>query len=309
LDLQDKFRGALVGAAIGDALGAPFEGASWQDAAGLIRRRIDSNGAWRYSDDTQMMFAVAHSVARHGAVEPESVLAHLAQEFDPARGYGKGVRRTIEAFRAGMPWHACAFTTWREGSRGNGAAARTAPVALALAHTSDEELGDACHWAARVTHAHPEAIEGALWQCLAVRFCLFEAPDASRERLLAYLEANVNGGTFETAVQRLRGLGSGAPNAEVVDALGNSVLAIESVPSAWWAAIYGGDDFAGCVQSAVALGGDTDTIGAMTGALCGARFGLDAIPVSWRERLHGERPGLADLVALAGGFYEQFASR
>ena len=75
----------------------------------------------------------------------------------------------------------------------------------------------------------------------------------------------------------------------VADALGNSSAGHESVPAALYAATQG-QDFEQAVSFAVACGGDADTIGAMTGAVAGARFGAEAIPVRWLKALEdGER--------------------
>jgi len=67
--------------------------------------------------------------------------------------------------------------------------------------------------------------------------------------------------------------------------LGNGIEAFNSVPSAIYSFLIHHDSFAQAVIYAVSLGGDTDTIGAMTGAIAGAYLGVEAIPNQWRDKL------------------------
>jgi poly(ADP-ribose) glycohydrolase ARH3 len=70
-------------------------------------------------------------------------------------------------------------------------------------------------------------------------------------------------------------------------ALGNGVFAEEAVPAALHAFLRRPDSFADVVTYAIGLGGDTDTIAAMAGALAGAYLGEDGIPLRWREKVEG----------------------
>jgi poly(ADP-ribose) glycohydrolase ARH3 len=87
-------------------------------------------------------------------------------------------------------------------------------------------------------------------------------------------------------VERLATQGS---SREVVGVLGNGIAADEAVPAALYAFVRHVASFADAVTAAVRLGGDTDTIAAMTGALAGAFHGVDAIPDRWRSRLEDEQ--------------------
>jgi poly(ADP-ribose) glycohydrolase ARH3 len=127
--LQERTCGVLLGTALGDAFGAPLEGASTGALDAEILNRASRPRPWRYTDDTEMTLAVARTLAHGRELEPEVLFAKLAGSFDPARGYGRGMRRAIEAYLAGTRWSECAFVTWPEGSAGNGAAARVAPIA------------------------------------------------------------------------------------------------------------------------------------------------------------------------------------
>jgi len=73
--------------------------------------------------------------------------------------------------------------------------------------------------------------------------------------------------------------------AKVVAELGNGIEAFNSVPTAIHSFLSQPQSFARAVLHAISLGGDTDTIGAMTGAISGAYLGFDLIPSGWRDRL------------------------
>jgi ADP-ribosylglycohydrolase len=87
---------------------------------------------------------------------------------------------------------------------------------------------------------------------------------------------------------------------EVVATLGNDVRAHTAVPAAIYAFLSHYDSFAGAVTYAVQLGGDTDTIGAMAGAIAGALHGVEAIPGNWRNELENEDKGRDYVLELAG---------
>jgi poly(ADP-ribose) glycohydrolase ARH3 len=90
-----------------------------------------------------------------------------------------------------------------------------------------------------------------------------------------------------------------ASAAEAATLLGNGVLAEEAVPLALFSFLRWAPDFEAVVTNAVLAGGDTDTIAAMSGALCGALVGEDAIPSSWLRRLEHEHAGPSHTRALA----------
>jgi len=93
----------------------------------------------------------------------------------------------------------------------------------------------------------------------------------------------------------------GSPPSDVAAATGTGITGIEAVPAAIAAAALNLDSFADTVRFAIGLGGDTDTIAAMAGAISGARLGEDAIPAAWLRRVEGVEKAreLADRFAAA----------
>lgn len=299
LTLCDRVRGTLVGAALGDAFGAPFEGMSSAPER-EIALRAERRRPWRYTDDTEMTLAVARSLANGRELEPASLLAELVEAFDPMSAHGSGMRCCVEAYRRGVPWWQCAFASWPEGSAGNGAAARVAPVACRYWDDRDGLLCGAA-LSSRVTHAHRDAIVGTMLQAVAVSLCLrSDARTFSSSAFLCELARRRLGGWTAHKLERIATLlDDDAPPAVVAAELGNGVLAIEAVPAALWAFLRGAPSFERSILWAARLGGDVDTICALTGALAGALSRRAALPTQWLANLQRARPGVAKIDALA----------
>jgi poly(ADP-ribose) glycohydrolase ARH3 len=128
---RDRIRGCILGSIVGDAFGAPLEGSSTSGMATLVERRSARQTYWGYSDDSAMLLACCDALLSVGTIEATSLLRALANRYEPARGFGHGMKIALAAFTSGTPWEACAFAAWPEGSRGNGGAVRIPPVAVA----------------------------------------------------------------------------------------------------------------------------------------------------------------------------------
>lgn len=100
-----------------------------------------------------------------------------------------------------------------------------------------------------------------------------------------------------------RHIGEWGPD-EMADVLGTGIAAHASVPTALACFLANTDSFSDSVKTAISLGGDTDTIAAMTGALSGARNGLSAIPENWQGV-----EGAGELIALADALSEKHLDR
>jgi ADP-ribosylglycohydrolase len=89
---------------------------------------------------------------------------------------------------------------------------------------------------------------------------------------------------------------------------GVSGYAFQSVPVALYAALRHRNDFASALTEAIACGGDTDTVGAITGGLVGARVGVAGIPAPWRRGLAEWPRSLALMQRLSAKLSRQLAS-
>ncbi|MFK8002430.1 MAG: ADP-ribosylglycohydrolase family protein [Polyangiales bacterium] len=285
--MQSRAEGALLGTMLGDALGRPFEGTPLTSRPRLVtavQRRVIAPRAWGYSDDAEMMLAVGDSIARLGAVDEAHIMETMASSHEVARGYGKGTRAAFRVWRETGSWALSSRALWPEGSRGNGAAVRMAPVAVLHRESSMATLRAAARRSAVPTHAHEEALAGAELVALGVWVAL---QGVTPTELLEVLRLAAGGTAFNAPLRKLQVVHS--PE-EAIAGLGHDVFAIESVPLAIWAHCRH-RSFEDAVMEAVSAGGDTDSIGAMTGALAGATYGVEAIPKAWAGALetHGRR--------------------
>lgn len=303
--LRGRFRGCLLGVAVGDALGAPYEGSPRVSARELdeLQRRRDL----RYTDDTHMTIGVAGSLVERGGFDGSHMAARLADNFDaePWRGYGSGPPQVFRLLRAGAPWDRAARTLFRgAGSYGNGAAMRIAPIAL-FAHPDLDEVAELARHAARITHTHDLGVDGAVLQATAIAWLLARPPGEPFDDadLLSELGGRVGSAVFREKLEDVARLASEGSREEVVASLGHGIEAAASVPTALLAFLRNRDAFAPTIRYAISLGGDTDTIASMAGALAGAHLGEDAIPEPWREGIEdaGRLRGLADALLRTAG--------
>ncbi len=278
---ESSFTGCLLGLALGDALGAPFEGhGPFAAEVETLFNRLPP--ALRYTDDTEMAIGVAESLAAKGGFDAEHMARRFAENFNPARGYGPGTIAVLGMIKRGVPWHAANRAVFPEGSFGNGAAMRAAPIGLFFAEDL-ERLKEVTFIASSITHDHALAKEGALLITHAVSGII---RGRSNNEILDELSGTIETEEYRGKLDAIRELLKAPASTEtVIERLGHSVLAQESAPTALYAYMRGGTDYPETVRLCISIGGDTDTICAMAGALSGARAGFEGIPPELIERL------------------------
>jgi len=291
--LLDRFLGSALGTFVGDALGEPVEG--WPHTAiysrfGLLDTMIREQG--RYTDDTQMMIGILETLVEKGAFDP-GLCSHKFQEnFDPRRGYGRRIFGVVERIRQGIPWDQVGTDSF-----GNGGAMRIAPIGC-FYYRDLQAVKENAILSARITHNHPEGLAGAVAQATAVglafQYGLSDEP-IELDRFLDRITAQVIDidKRFAEYLDDIKSISRGSM-LEVIEAItgryGLSLRAIESVPAAIGAFVLT-DSFRDAVVLAVNLGGDTDTIGAMAGAMAGAYYGYGQIPKEWLNPLENGAKG------------------
>ena len=300
---DDHVAGCLLGVFTGDALGRPWEG--WRPSEG---RSGADRVAWlgrseilRYTDDTQLTIALALALLDDGAIDPEGFARRILEVYEDERGYGAGMRSLVRRWREGMDVAAAVTSVFPEGSFGNGAAMRSAPVALRWPD-DPEKRADVARRQAMATHAHPVGIDGALVMTEAVALAAIRGGfgvDEMRQAAEAARTAQMGEPCGEAAEWVDKWSDGEVTLAEVAEALGNGVTADTSVPAAMWAAATG-DRTVEVMSLALGLGGDADTIAAMAGAIHGAAVGRDGIPHDWIVRFEEGEWGVGRVLELAG---------
>jgi ADP-ribosylglycohydrolase len=318
-EFADRYRGCLLGGAIGDALGRPGEGRSPETIAehyGELRefrpwKGWTSGPVGTITDDTQLTMEVARTYEAHGRLDPAELGRRVADWLDVGRGKGATCTRAAIRLKGGTPW----FEAGVE-SAGNGAAMRVAPIGLARAGDF-AALRHEAMLATVPTHADGMAVASAVAQAHAVAYLLRVEPGTLDPRdFLRAVGAGLEGipdrgyperrpaadpGRRVTLAERIDELEGwlGLPWREAMDRTYNGAFVLESLPAAlWFFATYAEDPEEAIVRAASA-GYDADTVAAMVGNLVGAYHGARALPARWVEDLEFRREleGLADGLA------------
>jgi len=278
-----RARGCLLGLAVGDALGAPLEGAAAADARDAVEHGIELSGGgiWapgEWTDDTALALRLAESIGERGLLDTEDV-AHRYIEWaaSGAKGIGKTTRTALMgAIDAGdARARAAHFHESVALTAGNGTVMRAAPIGLAAATVG--QATRAAREDAILTHADPAAGTASAALCAALVALRTGAdPIAAAER-----EASVQP-RVRTALEAAR-QSSGAAVASL--AAGPERGACWTTLAVAMRALGSADDYERGVLSVIALGGDVDTNAAVAGAVLGCRYGVEAIPARWLSQL------------------------
>ena len=286
-DLKSKFIGAMVGSALGDAIG---ELAFEAPERGLLVRRVEQHETLVYTDDTAMAIGLAESILAKSRIDPQHLGETFSRNFfrEPWRGYASGPPRifaTVQSSR-GSYVEVAKGLFGGVGSFGNGAAMRVAPVGLFFGRSKG--LYEAASASAEVTHAHPIGKDGAAVQAWAVAQAIQLDPQERfpAERVMQGIIAFARTEQLRQKMKQVEALvREEASSHEAADRLGRSVEVDQSLPFALYSFLRYPGSFEDCLFCAVLNGGDRDTLGAMACAISGAYLGVEAIPENWRERL------------------------
>ncbi|MBC2908211.1 ADP-ribosylglycohydrolase family protein [Streptomyces cupreus] len=303
---MERALATVVGSAVGDALGAPFEfGPPGAFSARFPKPgsggEMCGGGGWEpgeATDDTQMAVLVAESLLQRDGLDLPDIFARF-QRWAAADPKDIGLQ-TEDVLTNGMPWNLAAAINFQVNQRaaGNGSLMRASTSAVYFARAGQSATMDAARRIAALTHGDRAAWEGTAIFHELIRLSLAGAdplcalPDVldlvhpdHRQRYATVLAADWHP---DQATEF---------NGAVWPCLGSAVWALRNTTR-----------FEDAIRAAIDVGGDTDTVAAVTGGLAGAYHGLDAIPARWTGPLHVPLPGfgervlrLADLIDLAHG--------
>ena len=304
VSLADRFAGCLLGLAVGDAVGGPYEGLTSADIYFQFGTpetivRNPSGDTLYYTDDTEMMIGVAETLVECGRIEEDRLVRAFVENYHPDRGYGQGARKVLNAMARGKDWRTVAATHLPGGSFGNGAAMRVAPVGL-LFRDRPDELWEQARLSALPTHTHPVGIEGAQLLAAAVAHAS-RATEFDRKTFYRELSALATTEEFRWAL----GVAAELKPGDAVSALGSTLHAHRSVVTAMACFAATPTDYEFAIGRAISLGDDTDTVAAMTGALVGAFAGVGAIPAERIAQLEEQGKGGKYIAELAERLYQR----
>jgi len=269
---------SLAGLSVGDSLGAQYFVPG--RTVGTIPPPM-----WEWTDDTEMACSVVWMLHEAGRMDADRLAVAFAERCEPYRGYGAGAFTILHRIRKGTHWSVAAAAIFDgEGSCGNGAAMRVAPLGAYFAGSPSTAASEAAV-SAKVTHAHAEGVAGAI--AVAVAACQAASARLAGERPSArrFIEA-VAASTPDGAVRRGLHRALRMPSVSAAEAayeLGNGaqVTAQDTVPFTIWVAAHNLGGFPPAVLSCIEAGGDIDTTSAIVGGIVGAFVGRAGIPQDW----------------------------
>ncbi len=302
-DYLNKFKGTLMGVAIGDTLGGPFEGILRED----IYSKFDDfeDFIWNnkklfktYTDDTQLTLHLAEALIQGNGFNTNSVIKHFVNWLeDPPIKPGYGCITSIKKLKYGISWKKASSN-----SGGNGTIMRIAPIGLF--HSKNIEiLKKTAKLSSLLTHSHPAASLGAIIIARAISYLveleikekiivedffseLINSISHIREDIqdefiqnIEKLKTNLNL-SIEAGLIKFSQIGVKSPYF-IEEYLGKAFVhpySMSTVICTLFIFLNNLDSFKECIYALVTSGGDTDTVGAIGGSLAGAYFGFDKIP-------------------------------
>lgn len=292
----------LLGTAIGDALGVPFETklanyeelVAW-DGETFLGSEHHGLKPGQYSDDTQMSLMVAESLIESHGFNPDDLAERYVDWImsGRARGYGKTTLLAIQNLVNGKHWSESGIA----GSYGNGTAMRAAPFGVYF-RNDISSLISICKMDSAITHASDEAEAGSI----AIGIAAAYAVNRESEGLLDELWKILPDSKVKSIVYSLDSL-IDSPHITPEQALrviGTKADVRQSVPAALYCFLKF-DNYGDAIKAAIRAGGDTDTTAAIVGALFAARDGTVNMLPSWIEGVEDS----AQLIKLDSQLYNR----
>ncbi|MGW7056520.1 ADP-ribosylglycohydrolase family protein [Streptomyces sp. NPDC054887] len=318
--MKQAATGALVGLALGDALGFPTE---FSDVPAILAKC----GPWRemelpspaiVTDDTQMTLALGRGIRTamdRGVLGPPGLARPVREEFvdwyhspENNRAPGNTCLVACRLLDGDRPWQQAS----QLGSKGCGANMRVAPVGL-VPGLSEEQRAGAAQLQSALTHGHPTALAASDLTAHAVRLLAqgaeptglvgllrsyaYENRTRYHERWLGDLWTHAHDASPEAFIARgwdeclavlerlAAALRAPSPETDPCLATGDGWIAEEALATGLLCFLLFPGDPVTALRRAACTKGDSDSIACLAGAFAGAHLGADAWPAEWAERI------------------------
>lgn len=311
--MKDKVRGAIIGVAIGDALGMPAEGLSPKSIKkyyGKIstyrtprKKHFHNLKKGQWTDDTQLTLAIGESIIKMKGLDFEDIAeAHIVAFNSSRRGWGKTTQQGCQRLLVGCEW-------WEAGGNsgaGNGPPMKIAPVGVlyGLEIINITEMIAACVNISKMTHGDPRAAVAAIAQAYLVGKAIKSDGGLALWQIfddLSQFTYRLEPSSDNMLSDKLRRACEwNNSNPELIrKVLGAGAFVNESLPFTYAMLMKFKSNIEGCLEALVNMGGDSDTNASMAAAILGAAYGYKAFPQKWRRGLEDRKR----LVSLADGIY------
>ncbi|MFC7182188.1 ADP-ribosylglycohydrolase family protein [Kitasatospora paranensis] len=297
---------SLQGLALGDAFGDRWFSPGVDEAAAEYAARIPRRAPWHWTDDTAMALVLVRHLLDFGEVRQDELAGAFAAAYtaQPGRTYGPSMHQVLRQVRDGADWRTVTSAMFGgQGSHGNGAAMRVAPLGAWFADDLDR-VAEQARLSAVTTHFHPEAAAGAVSLALFAAFAARSRGSAAAARadFLRRLADGLPAGDVRSGLRTAARLPAGTSIRHAAVVLGSGALltAQDTVPFALWAAAGQLDSLPDALWETLGGWGDMDTTCAMAAGVVAARTGLAGVPVGWLAAREG-LPGWAGATAVPDG--------
>ncbi|MFX1410830.1 MAG: ADP-ribosylglycohydrolase family protein [Promethearchaeota archaeon] len=330
IDYLDKFKGSLIGVAIGDTLGHPFEGMLRETIVDNFTKFEDFFNSNKklfntYTDDTQLTIHTAQALIQGGGFNLYSFIDEYVKWLDdPPIGAGYGCITAARKLKYGISWKDAASN-----SGGNGTTMRIAPIGLFYSKDI-KALKTAAIKSSIITHSHPAASAGAVVIANGIAYLIERDPEKgfSIDDFFDLIISSISDSQNEIweefcdILRKLRssidlpieaGLikfsQSGVKSPYFIEQfLGKAFVhpyTISTVTCAIFIFLKNLDSFKDCIYQLATAGGDSDTVGAIGGSLAGAYFGIANIPEDLISLVNNNKK----ILKLSEKLYETFKER
>jgi len=321
--LRERFLGTILGCAVGDALGAPFEGAPpasfrFSPDEPVRFRKIPGFPIGQYTDDTQLTLATMRAMCRTKSVDGAEIAAEFVKLWQRGEIVGPGASCTEAVHNMmslGMSWEDAGTPP---GRAGNGTAMRAAPIGL-WHQAHPEHIERDATISSIITHRDPRSVAGTIAVAKAVSLCL-ESGKLSPCETLQNISDSVRNTSrlFSQCIDELaewltlepvdalpRIYAAGDPDIGPRQPAWVTAYVIPTVLCSLYFFFRTPQSFTESVVGGINAGGDADTVGAITGAVSGAFNGISSIPSTLVETVKDSK----EILALTETFYEVTVSR
>jgi ADP-ribosyl-[dinitrogen reductase] hydrolase len=287
MSLKDRVSGTLLGLACGDALGRPVEFRSaaqiereFGQLDAMIGEGTHNQPAGTITDDTALALRIARSLVKQGRFDGADVADQFVEWYQSGPfDIGLMTADALQRIANGTPWEEAGPAVWEdrpEGQNaGNGSIMRCAPYAIAFSEDS-EQLVSVSQASSRITHADPRCTYGCAVLNLTLAGLLHD-----RDTPLTTALDHVRSEAPDELVDALDPIA----DRQLLEDLQNTGYVVHSLQTALHDGLTS-ETAADAIVTAVNRGGDTDTIGAIAGAVAGARFGAGELPERWLETIN-----------------------
>ncbi|MEW6730371.1 MAG: ADP-ribosylglycohydrolase family protein [Acidobacteriota bacterium] len=278
---------SLEGLSIGDAFGERFF-VHPDLLENLIAQRAIPTPPWRFTDDTMMAMSIFSILRQYNGIVQDWLALSFAHRYDSSRGYGPSMHGLLDKLRSGEGWKVAAKNLFAgQGSYGNGAAMRVAPIGAYFADDLDSAVKHA-HYSAEITHTHPEAIAGAIAVAVASAWACRLRNDDPLPTLAEFLDLIlplIPKSEVSSKIRKARDMGENASVQFAISVLGNSssISAQDTVPFALWCAAQHLRNYEEALWLTVSGEGDRDTTCAIVGGIVVNSASSNSIPQEWLD--------------------------